>query len=297
MKALINYLEKIPKTAILVISVALVMILGVIDNLTGYEISFSIFYLLPVVLVSWFDKRSHAVIISILSAVMWLWADIYSGHIYSHPAIHVWNSIIILGFFLMAAFSLLEIKKLLENDHTFARTDFLTGVANSRAFYYSAQIEIDRSVRFSRPFTVAYIDIDNFKQVNDTLGHLQGDNLLQSVAKTIKDNIRSIDIVARLGGDEFAILFSETNEENAKTAINKVQRELLSIVKNNDWPVTFSIGAVTCYESCNLDELIKEVDKLMYTVKERGKNGIEYKIHETPIQQGAPPDAAEPHIS
>jgi diguanylate cyclase (GGDEF)-like protein len=294
MKALFNYLDKIPKTAILVISVALVMILGVIDNLTGYEISFSIFYLLPVVLVSWFDKRSHAVIISILSAVMWLWADIYSGHIYSHPAIPVWNLIIILGFFLMAAFSLLEIKKLLENEQTFARTDFLTGVANSRAFYYSAQIEIDRSVRFSRPFTVAYIDIDNFKQVNDTLGHLQGDNLLQSVAKTIKDNIRSIDIVARLGGDEFAILFSETNEENAKTAINKVQRELLSIVKNNDWPVTFSIGAVTCYESCDLDELIKEVDKLMYTVKESGKNGIEYKIHETPIQQDTPPNAADP---
>jgi diguanylate cyclase (GGDEF)-like protein len=228
---------------------------------------------------------------------MWLWADIYSGHIYYHLAIPVWNSIIILGFFLMSAFSLLEIKKLLENEQTFARTDFLTGVANSRAFYYSAQIEIDRSVRFSRPITIAYIDIDNFKQVNDTHGHLQGDNLLQTVAKTIKDNIRSIDIVARLGGDEFVILFTETNEENAKTALNKVQKELLSIVKNNDWPVTFSIGAVTCYESCDLDELIKEVDKLMYTVKERGKNGIEYKIHETPIQQGAPPDPAEPHIS
>jgi diguanylate cyclase (GGDEF)-like protein len=297
MKVLFNYLDKIPKTAILVTSVALVMILGIIDHLTGYDIAFSIFYLLPVALVSWFDKRSHAVIISILSAVVWLWADISSGHIYSHPAIPAWNSIMRLGFFLIVAFSLLEIKRLLENEQTFARTDFLTGAANSRAFYYFAQIEIDRSVRFGRPFTIAYIDIDNFKQVNDTFGHIQGDNLLQSVAKTIKDNIRSIDIVARLGGDEFAILFTETNEENVKTALNKVQKKLLSIVKNNNWPVTFSVGAVTCYESCNLDELIKEVDKLMYIVKERGKNGIEYKIHETPIQQGAPPDGAEPHTS
>jgi diguanylate cyclase (GGDEF)-like protein len=283
MRVLLNYMEKIPKTVILLISILLVMLLGVIDHLTGYDISFSIFYLLPVVLVSWFDKKSHAVIISILSAAVWLWADIYSGHIYSHPAIPAWNSIMRLGFFLIVAFSLVEIKKLLENEQTSARTDFLTGVANSRAFYYFAQIEIDRSVRFSRPFTIAYVDIDNFKQVNDTRGHIQGDNLLQSVAKTIKDNTRSIDIVSRLGGDEFAILFTETNVENAKTALNNVQKELLSIVKNNDWPVTFSIGAVTCYELCNLDELIKEVDKLMYTVKERGKNGIKYKIHELPI--------------
>ena len=295
MKALFNYLGKIPKTAILVISFALVMILGVIDHLTGYDISFSIFYLLPVVLVSWFDKRSHAVIISILSAAVWLFADISSGHIYSHSAIPAWNSIMRLGFFLIVAFSLLEIKKLLEKEQTSARTDFLTGVANSRAFYSFAQIEIDRSARFSRPFTIAYIDIDNFKQVNDRLGHIQGDNLLQSVAKTIKDNIRSIDIVARLGGDEFAILCSETNEENAKTALNKVQKELLSIVKNNDWPVTFSIGAVICSKSCDLDELIKEADKLMYTVKERGKNGIKYKIYEIPIPQDTPPDAAESH--
>jgi diguanylate cyclase (GGDEF)-like protein len=292
MKVLFNYLDKIPKTAILVISVSLVMIVGFIDYLTGYEIAFSIFYLLPVALVSWFNKKSHAIIISILSVATWLWANIAAGQTYSHPAILIWNSIIMLGFFLMSAFSFLELKKLLEAEQAYARTDFLTGIANSRAFYYFAQIEIDRSVRFNRPFTIAYIDIDNFKQVNDTLGHLQGDNLLQSVAKTIKDNIRSIDVVSRLGGDEFAILFTETNEENAKTALNKVQKELISIVKNNDWPVTFSIGAITCYESCDLNELIKEVDKLMYTVKESGKNGIEYKIHEIPIQ-GTPPDAAE----
>ena len=283
MKALFNYLDKIPKIVIPVIGVSLVMLLGAIDHLTGYEISFSIFYLLPVAFVSWFDKRSHAVIVSILSAATWLWADITSGHIYAQPAIPVWNSIMRLGFFLMATFSLSAMKELLEKEQTFARNDFLTGVANSRAFNEIAKIEIDRSVRFSRPFTIAYIDIDNFKQVNDTLGHSQGDKLLQSVAKTLIANTRSIDIVSRLGGDEFAILFPESNEENAKTAINKVQKELLSSVTNDKWPVTFSIGVVTCYKSCNLDELIKEADNLMYTVKASGKNGIEYKIHEIPI--------------
>ena len=280
MKTLLGYLDKIPKTVILVIGVALVILLGGIDNLTGYEISFSLFYLLPVALVAWFDKKSHAVIVSVLSAAVWLLADITSGHTYSHPAIPVWNSIMRLGFYLMAAFLFSAIKVLLEKEQTFARIDFLTGVANSRAFSEISKMEIDRSVRFDRPFTIAYIDIDNFKQVNDTFGHSQGDNLLQLVAKTIKDNTQSIDIVSRLGGDEFAILFPETNKENAKKAITKVQTELLDIVKKNNWPVTFSIGAVTCYHPCSLNELIKEADNLMYAVKGSGKNRIEYKIHE-----------------
>ena len=281
MKALFMYRDKIPNIAIFVIGVLLVISVGVIDRLTGYEASFSIFYLLPIALVSWFAKRSHAVIISILSAVTWLWADISAGHTYSRLAIPFWNAIMIFGFFLTATYlscSLVMIKKLLEKEEKFARTDFLTGVANSRAFNESAKIEIDRSVRFSHSLSIAYIDIDNFKQVNDAFGHSQGDNLLQLIAKTIKDNTRSIDIVSRLGGDEFAYLFPETNQENAKTAINKMQTELLRIVKNHNWPVTFSIGVLTCYKSCKLEELIKEADNLMYTAKESGKNKIEYKI-------------------
>jgi diguanylate cyclase (GGDEF)-like protein len=279
MKALFKYLDRISKTIILMIGVMLVMLVGFIDYITGNEILFTLFYMLPVLLVSWFDKRSHAVMISILSSATWLLANIAAGSTYSHPLILVWNIFIILGVFLITAFSLLEIKKLLDNEKTFARIDFLTGIANNRAFYELAEIEIDRSVRFSRPVTIAYIDIDNFKQVNDSRGHSQGDNILQSVAKTIKDNIRSIDVVSRLGGDEFAVLFPETNEVNAKTATDNVQKALLSIVKNNDWPITFSIGVVTCYKSCSIDDLIKEADALMYAVKESGKNRIEYKIH------------------
>lgn len=287
MNALFKYIDKIPKTGIPVIGLLMIIILGSIDHLTGYEISFSIFYLLPVMFVSWFDKRNHAVIVSFLCAATWLWADVKSGHTYSHFAIPVWNSIVRLGFFLITAFSLSAIKILLEREQTLARIDSLTGIANSRAFNDMAKIEIDRSDRFGRPFTIAYIDIDNFKQVNDTLGHSQGDNLLRSVAATIKDNTRTIDMVSRLGGDEFAIFLPETNEENAKTAITKVQKHLLDNVKNNNWPVTFSIGAVTCYKPCDLDELIKEADNLMYAVKESGKNRVEYKIHEIPTRSAS----------
>ncbi len=184
-----------------------------------------------------------------------------------------------LGFFLIVTFSLAEIRNLLDKEKSMARNDFLTGVANSLSFNEIATKEIERTSRFIHPLSLAYIDIDNFKQVNDSFGHSAGDKLLHSVAVKIKENIRSIDTVSRLGGDEFAVLMPETNAENAMVALNNLRHNLLEMAHENNWPITFSIGVVTCSESCKLDELIKEADNLMYTVKASGKNRIESKVH------------------
>jgi diguanylate cyclase (GGDEF)-like protein len=281
MKVLFEYIYKIPKKTIPVFCILLIILLGLIDVITGYEVSFSIFYLLPVMIVSWYSQKYFAVILSILSALTWLMADLHAGHIYPYFMIPVWNAMMRLGFFLIVSFALLTIRNLLEKEQSFARVDFLTGVMNSRAFSEMAKTEIDRTNRFKRPLTIAYVDIDNFKEINDTFGHNIGDKLLQSMARTIKEIIRTIDIIARLGGDEFAILFPETNEENAKAAISKVQKHLLHVAQKNNWAITFSIGVITCYSSCELDELIKEADDLMYSAKASGKNRVAYKIHET----------------
>jgi len=279
MKTLLEYMDRMPKILISAISFLLVIFLGIIDYFSGYEISFSIFYLLPVLTATWFGNRGYGVVISVSSAVVWYLADITSGHTYSHSIIPVWNSIMRLGFFLIVTFSLAEFRNRLDREKSMARNDFLTGVTNSRFFYEIATKEIERSARFIHPFSLAYIDIDNFKQVNDTRGHSAGDKLLHAVAGTIKENIRSVDTVSRLGGDEFAILMPETNAQSAMTALNKVRHYLLDMVHENNWPVTFSIGVVTCSESCKLDELIREADDLMYTVKASGKNRIENKVH------------------
>lgn len=283
MKALFEYIDKMPRIIIFTISFLLVIFLGIIDYLTGYEISFSIFYLLPVMIATWYCKRAYAVVISLFSAMTWYCADIASGNTYSHFMIPVWNTVTRLGFFLIFTFSLGAIRNLLDKEKFLSRIDFLTDVTNSRAFYETATKEIERSARYSHPFSLAYIDIDDFKKVNDTLGHSAGDKLLLSIATAIKENIRAVDIVARLGGDEFAILMPETDDQNAITAINKVRKRLLDRMQENNWPVTFSIGIVTCSEPCRLDELIREADDLMYTVKMSGKNRIEYKVHSPTI--------------
>lgn len=277
MKTLFEQLYKLSERTILYIGILMVVLLGLLDYVSGYEMSFAIFYLLPVMFIRWFSEKRYAIVISFLSAVVWYIADIFSGHHYSHLILPIWNAVMRLGFFLLIVFSLSEIKRLLISEQTFARIDFLTGISNARHFMENAKKEIERSVRFSHPYTLAYVDIDNFKQVNDSLGHAQGDELLHTVANTIKEHIRSVDIVSRLGGDEFAILLLETDEKNANTTMTKIRTKLLESVKQNNWPVSFSIGAITAYKDYDLDELIKEADNLMYTVKKSGKNSVAYK--------------------
>ena len=159
------------------------------------------------------------------------------------------------------------------------KTDFLTGLANRRSFIESAQSEINRARRYENSFTVAYLDLDDFKSINDTYGHLIGDTLLRTVADTIRNNLRITDISARLGGDEFAVLFPDTDSEQSEIVINKMHDRLLDTMKENNWPVTFSIGAVTFVEPPqSVDEVIKKADDFMYSAKKDGKNRINREL-------------------
>jgi diguanylate cyclase (GGDEF)-like protein len=127
--------------------------------------------------------------------------------------------------------------------------------------------------------TLAYIDCDNFKAVNDQFGHHAGNNLLCLVADTIKSTIRITDMVARLGGDEFAILLPETGAEQANSVILKIQNDLLGAMRKDGWKITFSMGVVTYIKSANTsDEVIGMADRLMYDAKNAGKNMIRHEI-------------------
>jgi len=179
----------------------------------------------------------------------------------------------------MAAYFLTAIRRLLDRVTELSRMDPLTEVANGRYFHELADFEMDRASRFNRPLTLGYMDIDNFKQINDSMGHSTGDALLRLVAETIKTNVRSIDIIARLGGDEFAILLPETGYEQSGIVIKKVQRYLLEAVEEKRWPVTFSFGVVTCNNPlCKTDELIKAADNLMYSVNNSTKNMVRHEV-------------------
>lgn len=280
--SIINMLEYLTKRSSffwIITGFIFVIAIGTADALTGRELSFSLFYLIPIVLVTWFSDRNSGIVISVVSAVTWLVADILAGQTYSQPAIRYWNAATRLGFFVVVTL-LLPALKALEREKGLARTDYLTGVANRRYFFELAQTELERSERYEHPFTIVYIDLDGFKTVNDQWNHKTGDKLLCAVVNQANHQLRKTDIIARLGGDEFIMLLPETDQDAAQITVPKIQNALMNEMRRNKWPVTFSIGVLTYRNgSTTTDELIKKADELMYSIKKNGKNAIVYAVY------------------
>jgi len=264
-----------PKIHFTAMGFVLVLLFGFIDSLIDYRISFSIFYVLPVILVTWYAGIKIGILFSILASVMWFIAAILS-HKHEIPfTIVAWNSIVRLGFFIIIS-SVLHYFKV---EREKARIDFLTRISNRRHFEEILTDEIQRSDRYNHPLTIVYMDVDNFKAINDNLGHRAGDKILTTISSIITSNIRSTDFIARLGGDEFAFLLVETSENQAKIFIKKVQHELLMSMEAHAFPVTFSFGIVTFYAfTMNTGEMMHMADTCMYHSKKAGKNRISLKV-------------------
>lgn len=269
-------LEKQNKLLLFFEGLILIGIIGFVDYLTGHEFAFSVFYVLPILLVTWFTNQRVGIVMSASSAIAWLIADIAARQVDVFPLIPLWNSLVRLTFFLIITILLSSLKESLK----WARTDHLTSAINSRYFYDILQMEIIRSQRNQHPFTIAYIDIDDFKAVNDQFGHVVGNQVLTTLVDSIRNIVRKSDFIARLGGDEFTILFPETDQEAAHIIFSKIQRDLMEIMRQKNWLITFSAGILTCKVAPHTtDEVIRIADELMYSAKSDGKNTVKYSIY------------------
>jgi diguanylate cyclase (GGDEF)-like protein len=254
----------------------LLLLCALVDYCSGGEISFSITYLAPTAFAVWYAGAAPGFITALMSALLWYGVDRVSDPIYKHPMISVWNTLVLLGFFFIVAGLLLQIRNLLGQMRELAENDNLTGLANTRNFYARLEQERERTLRYPGFFTVAYLDLDNFKLVNDTWGHRTGDQVLRAFAKCLTANLRKTDVVARLGGDEFALLLAETGEEEARDILQKLHLKILETMTAQKWPVGCSLGAISCSnpEMFSSGELIHRADELMYQVKRAGKNHV-----------------------
>ena len=157
----------------------------------------------------------------------------------------------------------------------------VTDIPNRNAFYERIGQEIKRMHRYKRPLTIAYLDCDKFKQINDQFGHHAGDKALRLIAASIKDSIRSVDMVARLGGDEFIILLPETNYNQAQPVLLRAREKIMANMQRQNWPMDLSVGAVTFMRPLeSIDEMIKKADSLMYAAKNERENPIKHEICE-----------------
>jgi diguanylate cyclase (GGDEF)-like protein len=278
LKTIDEFLNNSPKWAIFIGVFIFIIALTILNYYTHSEVALSILLIVPIYIVAWYVGPFSAIIISLAAALSWDINDISSGRAFSHYVIPYFNTLIRFNVFTIICLFLLEIRRQLNQVGYLADTDSLTGLANNRCFDENIKMEAKRNSRNNLPFSIAYMDIDNFKQINDKNGHDTGDRVLRDVAATLKTNLRSTDVVARVGGDEFAFLLPESDYKGSEVVLNKILKNLLVTMNLNRWPVTFSIGAITFKEALiDHKNMTKAVDNILYEVKKSGKNKI---IHE-----------------
>lgn len=156
-----------------------------------------------------------------------------------------------------------------------ATIDEKTGVYNNKFFKTISEMELDKAKRKIGPLSLMILDLDNFKKLNDTYGHLIGDEILKRLAFVLKSNTRKYDIISRFGGEEFVVLLPNTQVKRAKLVCERMRREVQNDRELKKYSVTFSGGLTEYKEGDSVKKMQLRADKAVYQAKKKGKNRIE----------------------
>lgn len=282
------------RTSATVIAALAVFLFGATDlgaaRLTGHDFVATAFYVVPIAFAAWAAGPAAGVTVAALAGAVetvatWLGAD---------GTLPAWVLAVTIALemlvFLGAAFTFARLRFHLERHRRISRVDALTGIANLRAFQEAVEAEVARADRRPAPISLAYLDVDRFKELNDARGHAAGDELLRLVAATFRESVRSADVPARLGGDEFALLLPETGADACRTVVERLTSRLRQAAAQSGFDVTFSMGAVT-FEGppASAGLLIEAGDQAMYRVKHESRDGVRYEV--VPAGPRSPADA------
>lgn len=249
---------------------------GALDYVTGSDVHVVSLYFVPLALAGRRLGRSGAAVSALLATVIWL-AMLYANDVrYPHAYIWLVNFLTQGAGFLTLAMLVALLSETLRKEQANSRTEPLTGLRNRLAFFEQAGIAMSLCKRNARPVALAYIDLDNFKNVNDLFGHAQGDIVLQSCGAVITESVRATDIAARIGGDEFVIFLPETVADDAVALCTRLLNALEGSAEFHAASVTASVGIVIeDPASADIDQLLKHADSRMYQAKRDGKSRIE----------------------
>ena len=267
---------------VLLLAVCLIAAIGYVDLVTGPDLALGVAYQVPVFLAAT-GRRGIGIAVAALSAAVWtLIQSMQDPARYALGIIPAWNFLArFLVLYLVAALVRALAGKL-DEERGLSRSDFLTGLPNARAFRETADRTLAGMLRSRSLLTAAFIDIDNFKAVNDAHGHARGDELLTLVGRTLAAGMRPQDTVARLGGDEFAVLLPGIDRDEAQARLQGLHGGLHAATAGMTPAVGFSIGAVTFTDPPgSSSELLSLPDRLMYRVKLRGKDRVWTETAET----------------
>jgi len=259
------------------ICIGAIGLLGAIRAATDGELAFASLALLPVLAIAWIGGRRNGLLMAFLAAGMWVVGDIASARQFSAPWIPWANALTRLVMYSVVALLAAQVRLQFERENERATLDMLTGLQNRRAFLELGGGEVVRSKRYAHPMAVIFLDLDDFKQLNDTRGHATGDLALKATARALLGALRSTDRVARLGGDEFAIMIPETGFDAAAEAGKKIFNAVKTALGKFP-PVGASVGVAWFgVADRSFPDMLKAADELMYEVKESGKDNVRWR--------------------
>ncbi|HVZ79858.1 MAG TPA: GGDEF domain-containing protein [bacterium] len=271
-------MEKAPahqRFYILFLSLALVFFLIYLDILSGLEVHLTALLLVPVYLATRYSGLGAGILISVLSSLSLLIDPLLERKIYPHLWEVFWNIVVLFIFFAVVSYLSDRLRKESAHNERMAQRDHLTDLLNGRAFFEAAERVRVASIQNGRPFSLCFLDLDEFKKVNDELGHMTGDELLRIVAGAIRGNIREDDMAVRMGGDEFGILFPGAGPEEAQGLVERVREAIRGEMALRGWGVTPSLGVATFYEvPGTVKDMVHHADQLMYRAKTGGKDQV-----------------------
>ncbi|MCA9710582.1 MAG: diguanylate cyclase, partial [Myxococcales bacterium] len=218
-----------PEPARVVFTTAAAMLgvaaIGVVDYATGTEVRVFPLYYVPISIAAWWTGRKPALLVAVVSTVAWLGSNQLAG-LHTPLWVDAVNSLMQLGSFSLIALLIAGLRAAHAKEQLRSRTDALTGLLNTRGFFEQVPRIVSLAHRHRQPLTVAYVDLDDFKLVNDSQGHGAGDRVLQRAAETMRTELRRGDVAARIGGDEFVLLLPHTDEPGARSVLQRLHERL-----------------------------------------------------------------------
>ncbi|WP_436530236.1 GGDEF domain-containing protein [Actinoplanes sp. HUAS TT8] len=272
--SIVERLARLPGRWLTTSALLLIAVIGVVDYVTGKDVSIAVGYLLPVFVAATAGRRASTTFAA-LAAAAWTLIEVIPHGPYVHAFIPVWN--LIARFIVLWVIGALvsHLSARLAEERDLSRTDPLTGLPNGRAFREATNEEIERMWHSGEPLTAAYLDVDGFKAVNDAHGHAAGDAILAAVGRVMSETLHPADRVARLGGDEFAVLLPGTGLDDAMDRLRRLHAALLSATATDSPRVGFSVGAVAFLDPpASGERLVALADRIMYAAKRNGRNTL-----------------------
>lgn len=264
--------------------IALIDLIARLHYVTGFAYEFNSFYVLPLLASAWWLDTFTCVSTTLFCLADWAYTDIRLEGKQSELLPLVCNTTTRAMTISCVIVLIKRLRRALQQEWDNSHHDQLSGLWNRRYFLELGATVLTVAKRHDLPVTMAFMDLDRFKEVNDTLGHAVGDDLLRTVSAVMQDHFRSEDILTRLGGDEFAVIMPGLTAKDAAMRLEALREKIRAAMGQRRWPVTLSIGAASFAEATGgLEAMLRAADAAMYEAKAAGRDCLVLRAFPTDL--------------